>query len=133
MKDGKLKSHKTKKVKINNKFHDIDIGIIPLIKWINNFDGITTYFSCEGSHKNSLIDIEGDNIQVFGRLTPYISFFNKNDESVKLIITELNNSKIHYTLNLSYNKYNENIVYTISFNEKRDMVKFRKYINENRN
>ncbi len=39
--------HKTKKIKINNKFVEVDLKIAPLIEMLNKF-GIKTQYSCQG-------------------------------------------------------------------------------------
>lgn len=48
-----LTEHKTKKIVI--KHGDVDVKIIPLVKWMNSFESVHTLFSCEGG---TLEDIE---------------------------------------------------------------------------
>jgi hypothetical protein len=39
--------HKTKSIII--KKGDVDVGIIPLVKWLNSFENVITAYSCQGS------------------------------------------------------------------------------------
>ena len=33
-----------------NKFADIDKGVVWLVRWLNSFDSVETFFSCEGEY-----------------------------------------------------------------------------------
>lgn len=41
--------HETVELRIKNKVRPIDIKIVPLIRWLNNFESIETQWSCEGN------------------------------------------------------------------------------------
>ena len=117
-----MQQHKTKKVKIKNKFYDIDVGVIPLIKWFNSFDGIQTLNSCEGygPHTNSIGQTETN--------YPYIMFRSNNEESLKQILERFSYSNIHHSFKISYwGCHRDFIDYTVhwySREEFQDMIKF---------
>jgi tRNA(Phe) wybutosine-synthesizing methylase Tyw3 len=46
-----LKAHKTKDVVI--KVGKVDEGIAPVVNWLNSFDSIFTFYSCEGDFEKN--------------------------------------------------------------------------------
>lgn len=62
-----LKSHKTKSIAIKNA--DVDIGIIPVVKWICSFPGAFTEYSCQGNARKSEEEFEEEGDR------PYIVFY----------------------------------------------------------
>lgn len=60
--------HKTKRIAI--KTAPVDIGIIPLVKWVNSLYMTFTLFSCEGNADNK----------------PYFSFICGNNQSLYRIV-----------------------------------------------
>ena len=63
------RDHDAKKVIICEA--DVDIGIIPLVKWMNSLNGIITRWSCEGNDETGIF--------------PYVVFFTEPYNEFELV------------------------------------------------
>jgi len=72
-------THKQKKVKIKNRYYNIDIKIIPLVRWLNSFQSVVTQFSCQG-----------DKVQKRTTFLPYVSFFCEDSKDLNNIVRKIN-------------------------------------------
>ncbi len=69
-------NHKTREIAI--KKAQVDIGIIPLVDFLNGFDGIITRWSCEGyPARSKKVDL------------PYINFYAEDLQSIQFLLKEL--------------------------------------------
>ena len=99
-------SHLTSNIVI--KIADVDLEIIPIINWLNSFNGIITVFSCEGKEKGDKGWDKKNRGNINSVHRPYISFMVYSffgDEHMEIIesllskyggfdtIDELNNNK----------------------------------------
>lgn len=82
--------HKTQAISIGKKKIHIDIEIVPIIKWLNNFKGITTIASCQGEScykntKNGYIYSNKINKTFIKYHTCYVLFCIKNIKCLNIV------------------------------------------------
>ena len=77
-----LTGHKTRRVVI--KQGDIDVNIIPIVKWLNSFESVHTLFCCEGGTKQELETTNEHN-------QPYVLFTCLNQMELMTILCEFSN------------------------------------------
>ena len=105
-----LTGHKTKRVVI--KQSDIDINIIPVVKWLNSFESVHTLFSCEGETKQELKD-GGE------RNKPYVLFTCWDQLELMTILRELDVATCEVTYYEAYG-----LRYRLKFIDKEAMLNF---------
>lgn len=64
-----MKSHKTRRIAL--KHADVDLGVEPVVTWLNSFPGVFTRWSCQGD------DADHKNHRKNGRIKsqPYVLFY----------------------------------------------------------
>lgn len=70
-------AHETETLIIDGKAAQVDRNIIPIVNWLNSFDGVTTYACCEGD--DWISDLQG-------LVPPYVAFYCTNETSLIEII-----------------------------------------------
>lgn len=76
------KTHRTQLLKVGNEIVDVDIKMIPFIKWMNSLDGIMTLYCCQGWRDRSMSNhkpyvlFECDNSKTLLRLLEHTSKFS---------------------------------------------------------
>lgn len=91
-----MEEHKTEKIPL--KMIDVDIGIIPLIKWINSYKGIFTLYSCEGYDYNPETEVT---------LPPYVTFIAETSRDIELFLEELAGLRIPMEVKVDSNAPNK--------------------------
>lgn len=115
--------HKTKNIII--KQEDVDKKIIPVVNWLNSFNGICTLSCCEGYSKK---EIEKDKELSY---RSYVLFSCSNNWSLMQLMqkfTYFNSSWPARTEVNFYPEYNYPIRYSIVFENKSVLKKFIKWI-----
>ncbi len=104
---------------------DIDIGIIPLVKWLNSFYGIMTRASCEGTLKEQIV--EGQ-ISVTGSFPYIVIWVSGGCDTAGSDLKEVR-SKLEYP-SVAINRLSQGDVsiYHIMFGSKEEMKRIQKKI-----
>lgn len=100
--------HKQRSIAV--KFAEIDEGIVPVVLWLNSFEGVFTRYCCEG-----LSDCSAD---------PYVIFFCDEFDSVRPILKKFGNRYGH----IEVEEFSGIVRYWLKFNGKRTMRKFIKEV-----
>jgi hypothetical protein len=108
--------HKTKKIII--KTAEVDEEIVPIVKWLNSFEGIQTLYSCQGGN----IDFES-----------YISFVSDNYENIISVLETIRNiqnqnEKCFMRTEVDYNNSIFPLRYTIRWYDNKSMLDFCRFL-----
>jgi tRNA(Phe) wybutosine-synthesizing methylase Tyw3 len=106
-----MKKHLTEEIVIK-KAH-VDLGMIPLINWLNSFETVTTYFCCEGDESVDIID------------KPYVLF--TCFDSIELI-TILTTFQHHSITEIHWNDLKRCFEYCTRFDDKNNLHSMIDYI-----
>ena len=102
-----MEKHETVHVPI--KFAEVDKGILPVVEWLNGYDQVCTFHSCEGDRRSK----------------PYVLFTMDVDWSRNLdVILQLLNK--FATVEISYYEMRR---YVVTFRNKSSLRKFIKMLN----
>ena len=115
--------HKTKNIVI--KQEDVDKKIIPVVDWLNSFNGICTLYCCEGYSKKE--------IDKNGRLSfrSYVLFSSSDNWSLMQVMQKFNKFADIWPARVELNfhpEYNYPIRYHMVFEDKSVLKKFIKWI-----
>ena len=95
--------HKTNKICM--KFVDVDINIIPLVKWLNTFEYVFTKYSCQGNKDKQ----------------PYVLFYCGENRDIVYIL-----DKTEKYSKMSINSYRGYLRYVLRFNSCESLSDFYK-------
>ncbi len=110
-------NHKTRKIAI--KKAEVDIGIIPLVDFLNGFNGIITRWSCEGDpDKPKKVSVD----------LPYITFYAEDLESVQFLLKELQGAPC--SVIVDYHNYLVPMRFGMRFENKKHLNMMLKWIKE---
>ena len=101
--------HKTEKISL--KEVEVDKEIIPVVKWLNSFPEVYTFFSCEGSCS----------------LKPYVLFMTTCQSSLTTIVNDI---QLYNHGKISVSVYAGILRYTIYFHSKKSLSLFIKKIDK---
>ena len=111
-----MMKHKTQHIAIK-KAH-VDNGILPLVNFLNDFDGITTVWSCEGDSKTK-----------GARNLPYVDFYAEDFESVLFLLKEMEGSPCEVTIRYNHESF-ISMRFAIHFEYKEHLNMMIKWIKE---
>ncbi len=124
-----LTGHKTKRVVI--KQGDVDVKIVPVVKWLNSFESVHTLFSCEGGTREELKNTSKLDESSMAHNKPYVLFTCWDQLELMTILRELHMSVWGTTCEVTwYEPYP--LRYHIKFRDKESLLHFceRKNINK---
>lgn len=116
----KMEPHKTKKIRVGGKLVDVDILIIPLVKWLNKQRGITTAYSCQGDGENCY--------------SPYVAFnctekvFRRLEETVCRYSLKHKDINTHTNTQTSIFNGKKETRFAVYFQDTESMLAFAKYV-----
>lgn len=108
-----LTGHKTKRIVI--KQGDIDVNIVPVVKWLNSFESVHTLFCCEGGTEEELENKEANK--------PYVLFTCWDHFELTAILRELDRCGCGVTCEATY-YHPHPLRYMIKFEKKKGMLEF---------
>lgn len=82
----------------------VDLDIIPVVKWLNKFNDITTIFSCQGTNKS---------------YPPYVLFYCMDEKNLIDILYKLD----HFGC-IKINYFKGNLRYNLVFNSYDSLILF---------
>lgn len=74
-----IREHKTQRLVI--KQADVDVAIVPVVRWLNSFEGVVTLYSCQGDDDQKRPRAQG----------PYVLFFCHDPKDLMEILRETRN------------------------------------------
>lgn len=105
----KFKPHKTQKITIKQGL--VDVGMIPIINWLNGFEDVYTQYCCEGNSDKK------------NPISPYVLFFCTNQVNLLRILSATEgwaDTEVQYA--------EGSLRYYLRFSSKHNMEVFKDYL-----
>jgi hypothetical protein len=104
--------HKTESILVRGEMVEVDVGMLPVVRWINSFKSAFTQFCCEGSKEHE----------------PYVLFYCEDKGELMQVLKKLHHPLTdNLTLVLARceaDVFGDGIRYKITFGNKKYLRKF---------